>query len=429
MRDEKALWWRCAIGAAGCMFVGMGIGRFSYTTMVPALVTAGALDAVEAGRVGMVNLGGFLLGAFCSVPLARSIGRQRTVLATLIVCLCLLAASALPWGGLWLAACRGGIGIATGLMMVLSLALVAETAPSNARATAAGYMFAGVGLGILASAVLVPLMVEVALWLQWIALAAAGLLGAWVAAWGWWRVPERPTPTASAGTAAGDLGIGQPVASSENDGPVLPTLALKALLVAHLLFSVGLVPHTLYWVDFLRRGVGAHASLVALNWGLVGVFSFLGPIMAALLARRIGNARALVVAFAAIGLGIAFPVVLQLGGSGHGGSAIVGTAGALGSLGGAVLIASSVLFGAQPGLSSLMAARTRDLGQPEAMGRIMRVMILANASGGLAGGAVIPWLYGLGWSQQALFVMGGAAMLTAALAASPAAARHGTAAR
>lgn len=424
-------WRRCAMGAAGCMFVGMGVGRFSYTTMVPALVTAGALDAVEAGRVGMVNLAGFLVGAVVSVPLARAVGRRRAVLAMLVACLSLLAASALPWGGLWLAACRGGIGVATGLMMVLSLALVAETAPPNARATAAGYMFAGVGLGILASAVLVPLMLEAALWVQWTVLAIAGFLGAGIAAWGWWPAPEPLLATADSQLADGGRDSGKPAAGSGHDGPALPSLALKTLLVAHLLFSVGLVPHTLYWVDFLRRGVGADASLVALSWGLVGVFSFLGPILAAVMARAIGTARALVVAFTVIGLGIALPVVLQLAGSAQGtsGAGLVGAAGAIGSLGGAVLIASSVLFGAQPGLSSLMAARTRDLGRPEAMGRIMRAMILANASGGLAGGAVVPWLYGLGWSQQALFVMGGAAMLTAAVAASPVAAGRDAALR
>lgn len=409
-------WRRYALGAAGAMFTGMGIGRFSYTTMVPALVKADALDAVQAGRVGMVNLGGFLIGALVSVPLARSIGRRRCVLMTLLLCLALLALSALPFGGIWLAVCRGGIGIATGLMMVMSLALVAETAPADRRAEASGYMFAGVGLGILSSALLVPLLLEAELWLLWAVLAVAALIGASIAAWGWWHAPEPPAAMRAAAKTPEAAAI-----------PVLPSIALKLLLAAHLLFSVGLVPHTLYWVDYLRRGIAVPAAAVALNWGLVGLFSFLGPLLAALLARLIGTSRALVTAFAIIGLGIALPIILETAGIDQPATPQASPYPALGSFAGCVLLASSVLFGAQPGLSSLLAARVRDLGAPEQMGRIMRVMILANASGGLIGGLAVPWLYGRGWSQPALFVIGGAAMLLAAVVAWPVAADRGQA--
>ena len=400
-QDGTLLWRRCAIGAAGAMFVGMGLGRFSYSAMVPALVHAGALDAVEAGRVGMSNLGGFLVGASVSVWLARRLGRRRTVLCALGVCLALLALSALPWGGLWLALCRGGIGIATGMMMVLSLAVVTETAPSGQRPVAAGFMFAGVGLGILASALLVPALYEAALWEQWGVLAVAGAVGASVAAWGWWRAPEPP------GDAARNARDGM-AADGDARRQVIATVGLTGLFAAHLLFSLGLVPHTLYWVDFLRRSVGATAGEVALNWGLVGLFSFLGPLLAAELARRLGTARALVASFVVIGLGLALPMLVEMG------AAVM--------LAGWLLLSSSVLFGAQPGLSSLMAARTRDLGDPAAMDRIMRAMILANAAGGLLGGVAVPWLHGLGWSQPALFVSGGGAMLLAGVAAATGAA-------
>lgn len=213
--------------------------------------------------------------------------------------------------------------------------------------------------------------------------------------------------------------------SPSSAGPLLPSSGLKLLLVAHLLFSVGLVPHTLYWVDYLRRGLGLGPTDVALNWGLVGLFSFLGPMLASVLARRIGTRAALVLAFVLVGSGLAAPLLIGAVGSAGAPGATPMPATALplslASLTGLILIASSVLFGAQPGLSSLMAARTRDLGQPEQMGRIMRAMILANACGGVLGGLVVPWAYGLGWSQPALFVIGGAAMGLAAVAASPAA--------
>ena len=37
-RDGHPAWQRLAFGGGGAMFVGMGLGRFSYSAMVPALV-------------------------------------------------------------------------------------------------------------------------------------------------------------------------------------------------------------------------------------------------------------------------------------------------------------------------------------------------------------------------------------------------------
>jgi hypothetical protein len=56
-------WLRLSIGGSACLFVGMGIGRFSYTPLIPALIEAADLTVAEAGYVGAFNLAGFLIGA------------------------------------------------------------------------------------------------------------------------------------------------------------------------------------------------------------------------------------------------------------------------------------------------------------------------------------------------------------------------------
>lgn len=63
------------------MFVCMGLGRFAYPAMVPALIADGGLDGVMAGRIGMVNLFGFMAGAACSARLARCMQRSPTARA------------------------------------------------------------------------------------------------------------------------------------------------------------------------------------------------------------------------------------------------------------------------------------------------------------------------------------------------------------
>ena len=72
------VWLRLAIGGAATLLVGMGIGRFSYTPLIPAIILDGALSEAEAGYVGAFNLGGYLLGAL-AVPwrhVTHSTGRM-----------------------------------------------------------------------------------------------------------------------------------------------------------------------------------------------------------------------------------------------------------------------------------------------------------------------------------------------------------------
>ncbi|HEY7599396.1 MAG TPA: YbfB/YjiJ family MFS transporter, partial [Candidatus Limnocylindrales bacterium] len=318
MSDRSAApdWRRIALGGGAGMFVGMGIGRFSYTAMVPALVEAGSLSAVEAGNVGMLNLFGFMAGAALSARLLRHAAARHVLAVAIIVACVALAASAAPWGFAWLGAWRGLLGIATGIIMVLSLALIAATAPERQRPVAASYVFAGVGLGVLSSGTLVPLLLSYGLAAAWSGLALAGLVGLGVAIWGWSAAPELPAaPTHEAAT------------------PIAWRL-LAGLLVAHACFSLGIVPHTLYWVDFIVRGLNEGMAAGGLHWSLVGVFSVLGPWIAARLALGIGAKWALIVGFVCLGVGIGGPALWP----------------AL-----PVLIVSSMLFGAQPGMSSLMA--------------------------------------------------------------------------
>lgn len=233
-------WRRLALGGAGGMFVAMGLGRFSYTAMVPALVEHGGLDAVAAGRIGMANLAGFLVGAAASVALGRRFARGAVLRAALLLCLAGLAGSALPWSGWWLAACRGAAGIATGLIMVLSLTLITQAAPPDRRPAAASYVFTGVGLGILSAGVLVPMLLAHGLAAAWLGLLAAAAVGGALALWGW----------------HGGAGTRLPPAAGDTAG-VLAQRGMPGLLLAHALFSLGIVPHTLYWVDYIVRGQGS----------------------------------------------------------------------------------------------------------------------------------------------------------------------------
>ena len=112
MSDKR--WQRVAVGAGAAMFLGMALGRFSYSAMIPALIESGALDAITAGYIGGANLVGFLFGAAASTFAARALRLDRLLIGVIIVAVIALLASAVPWGAIWLGAWRTVIGVSTG---------------------------------------------------------------------------------------------------------------------------------------------------------------------------------------------------------------------------------------------------------------------------------------------------------------------------
>ena len=111
-------WLRLSIAGAATLMVGMGIGRFSYSPMIPALIGAGALTANEAGAVGAANFAGYLAGAMAAPRLRRQWGEAGTLRLCLVLSLAALFASILPWGYAWLVLWRGLVGACVGVMMI-----------------------------------------------------------------------------------------------------------------------------------------------------------------------------------------------------------------------------------------------------------------------------------------------------------------------
>ena len=374
--DGVSHWRQIAIGGGAAMFTGIALGRFTYTTMVPPLIQSGQLTELEAGYVGGANLACFFFGAYYAEKLRRALSIRLLLSCAVWLALLALAASAVPWGFYWLALWRGVLGAIAGLIMVQSIAFATAAAPLDKRPVAAGYVYAGVGLGIFLTGTAAPTLLEYGIVWAWSGFAFAGLFSAAVAHWGW---------------AAADI---LPSAASGKPAAMPTHWQWRGLVAANFLFSFGIVPHTIYWVDFLVRDVGLSMDAAGLQWSVVGLSAFLGPIISAALAARIGISATLLIVFVLLGLGVAGPAFLVML---------------------PVLWFSSILYGGQPGLASIMAARAREMGEAADMPRMMRATILANAFGAAIGGLSFPLLLDISGNYDPIFAIGGGAMLLGAL--------------
>jgi predicted MFS family arabinose efflux permease len=380
--------WRLAAAGHATLLLAMGIGRFSYTPMVPPLITSGTLSEAQAGYVGACNLAGYLVGALCIPMVRRRLAAVPMLRLAILLCFLGVAASAVPFGFVWLASCRFLIGAAASWMMVLALALVVGNAPAQTLGRATGTVFTGVGVGIAFSGVVVPTLLRKGLVYAWIGLAVVGALATAVALWGW-AAAEGPGPAPAAARRPW---------RARRMAPQLKRLSVWMLLLAHAMFSIGLIPHTIYWVDYIARALGLGMDVGGFYWILVGVGALTGPLACGWLADRLGFTAALVAIFAVLALGVAVPVIWAVP---------------------ATLTLSSLIFGAQPGLSAVISGRTGQVVGKQDMAEVWRWMVLSVAGTKAFAGYLMVWLFDVTGSYTILFLAGGAALAAGAVMSLP----------
>lgn len=377
------VWLRLSIAGAATLMVGMGIGRFSYSPLIPALIGAGALTTTEAGAVGAANFAGYLAGALAAPLLRRLWGEAGTLRLCLVLSLAALFASILPWGFAWLVLWRGLVGACVGVMMIYCLAIATRYAPPGKLGAATGIVYTGVGVGILLAGTLVPRLLDRGLAAAWTGIALIGLAGAAVALWGWRAAgPDTAAPSADAGRPA---------------APALrwtPTVA--GLVSVRTLFALGLIPHTLYWVDYLVRGLSHDMEFGGRHWALFGIGAISGTYLWGRLADRIGFRAGLALAFGAVAAGIALPVTEPAGWA---------------------LVTSSLVVGAQPGLTAIMSGRFHQIMGAAAMADAWRLSALVSTVFQAIGAYGYVSLFAATGSYVPVFLCGSTAMGLGALVA------------
>lgn len=263
-----------AFAGAAAICSGIGLARFAYVPLFPAMVAAGWVDGAGAGLLGAINLTGYLLGALVARSVARALSVPRALDAGMA--LAALAAACCAWdGGLaWLGLWRGLAGVAGGTLMGLAGPAVQAVVAPQRRGLAGGIVLLGVGSGVTLGALLVPALVGHGVGAAWLGLAVATLL-LWGLARRFWPAPP-PAP--------------------RHAQAAVPRAGL--LLVAYSLSGAGLVPPMVYLADLAARGHGLGVRAGGLMWVVFGAGAVIGSLSGGALADRIGGRRALMAALA-----------------------------------------------------------------------------------------------------------------------------------
>lgn len=359
--------------------VGVGLSRFAYAPLLPEMVRAGWLSAGAAGVLGAANLAGYLLGALSAGWVARRLGLRRTLRSAMLLAAVSFALCAWRGGLAWFLPWRVLSGVLGGLLMGLAGPAVQAAVPVQLHGLAAGLLFSGVGIGIMAGAVLVPVLVPLGLSATWLALGGTTLALA-AASWRLWPAASAPAavPRGRSGTRPG----------------------VRRLLATYALSAVAATSHMVWWPDFIARGLGHAAAGAAGFWFLYGAAVACCPALFGRLADRVGTSGALGALTVVQVVALLLPLLSTA------------TPG---------LLASSVCGGGTAGgVSALALIRVKEVAG-DASPQLWRACTAAWGAAQAATGFLLAWLFAVSGSHAPIFAVGLlAALAAAALALWPA---------
>ncbi|MDE2515718.1 MAG: YbfB/YjiJ family MFS transporter [Rhodospirillales bacterium] len=285
--QRGAALWRGTLSAFCASLIGIGLARFAYTPLLPAIIAAHWFAAAAAAYLGAANLAGYLAGALSGRAIAGRLGTPATLRVMMLAATAAFFACGFPLSFLWFFLWRFAAGLAGGALMVLAAPSVLAHVPPARRGVVGGVIFMGVGAGVVASGTLVPLLLRHGLRATWFGLGGLSLLLA-VLAWGGWP-QEGPAPTSHAAAP--------------------PLRLLRALYVEYGLNAAGWVPHMIFLVDFVARGLHQGVAAGAGYWVLFGIGATCGPVLAGHIADRIGFGTTLRLAFVIEAVAVALPAL------------------------------------------------------------------------------------------------------------------------
>jgi MFS family permease len=297
--------FRIAIALSMGAALSLGIARFAYGLLLPPMRADLGWSYALAGAMNTSNAAGYLLGALATPMLLRRFSPGAVLMAGSLMASLLLGVGALFTGTpVWLAQ-RLLVGAGSALVFVtggLLAARLGATQPARGGLLI-GLYYGGTGLGITASALVVP----------WVLQAAAQQAHGW--AWGWaalallcvvatvllrWPVQQLARLTAQGASSAATSGA-----------PAVAPLPLRRFgfaLAGYGMFGVGYIGYMTFVVALLREQ-GQSATRITVFYALLGVAVMVSPRLWAWLLDRYRHGRPLALLNALLGLATLLPAV------------------------------------------------------------------------------------------------------------------------
>ncbi|MCG9633281.1 YbfB/YjiJ family MFS transporter [Vibrio sp. Isolate30] len=287
---------RNSLAGLAATLVGVGIGRFAYIALMPALIQHGWFNQDQAAYLGVSTLVGYLLGAPLASFLLRFLSpghlvRTAMVISTFSYFACAFEQAPLIWFYLW----RTLAGTMGALLMILAPPMVLRSVSPQSKSRISSVVFSGLGIGAMLSGTLIPLLISTSVISTWIGMGVITLLATLLT----WRAWESTSPSSSASY----------IKAPFSQLSVSQRHCVMLIFIAYTFDAIGYLPHTLFWVDYIVRDIGMSFSAGGFFWAAFGVGAAIGPILIGIVAEKQGIKLTLCIAFLFKAIGVGLPLM------------------------------------------------------------------------------------------------------------------------
>ena len=302
---ERTPFVRLALALSLGAAVSLGITRFAYGLLLPPMRDDLGWSYTLAGAMNTANAVGYLIGALAMSWLLRRTSPTRVLMAGALFATLFMAASGFFTSAWALMGQRALAGVASALVFSTGGLLAARLGARQPARSGflLGLYYGGTGLGIVASALVVPLVLQ----------AAHGQAHAW--AWAWWVLalvcalatalmvwPARVLARHEAATPA------QAAVAGPQDRRVFHLRDFAFGLLGYAGFGVGYIGYMTFVIALLREQ-GASPGAVTAFYALLGVAVVASSRIWAGLLDRHRNGRALALLNALLGVAAILPAL------------------------------------------------------------------------------------------------------------------------
>ncbi len=283
---------RVYIAGICSIIVTVGVARFSYSLLLPIMQEGAGLSESGGGWLATTNFMGYLAGVLLAASLHNlnykyNLHRVYLLLSVITSVAMVMTTDIVTWALL-----RFIAGVCASGGMIIASGLILKWLVSHEHRAELGIHFAGAGLSIITTSLLVEAMLSLSAdWQQqWIALAVLAAIFA-IPAWLWMPHPSTKT----------QIGV------TAKDNPPGKTFT-RLMMLAYFCAGYGYVVSSTFIVDIVE-GVEGLQGQGGLAFILVGIAATPAAILWDRIARKIGYLKALFAAYILQAIGIILPAL------------------------------------------------------------------------------------------------------------------------
>ncbi len=161
-RRASSYRWAVLVAATLAVCGALGLGRFGYASVLPAMQEGLGLSNTQAGALASWNLAGYVAMAFVAGLLATRFGARAVITIGLVVAASAMALTGLVDSFAGAAAARALTGMGGGMVNVPAVALMSIWFTSKRRGLASGFVVSGSSLALVVVGPTVPRLIEAA---------------------------------------------------------------------------------------------------------------------------------------------------------------------------------------------------------------------------------------------------------------------------